>query len=321
MVANACWAADGLLYIQPSVPEDKTLESVTISKGTQFTINNTLYEIANDYTLYYYDGEYHNVPKVQGTEVTINAIDSRTMFGNNVHQLYFVTNTTGVTTTWANWDNVATVKLNGTTDVVANACWAADGLLYIQPSVPTGVTLESVTISKGTQFTINSTVYVITDNYTLYYYNGGYHNVPKVQGTAVTINAIDSRTTFGNNAHQLYFATNTTGVATTWANWDNVATVKLNGTTDVVANACWAADGLLYIQPSVPTGVNLESVTISKGTQFTINSTVYEITEGYTVYYYDGGYHDTAQIVQRSIPLALSEIQQFTMKISEQKDK
>ena len=298
--ANACWVVDTLFYMAPNVPEGMTLESITINKGTQFTINGNVYEIQNDFSAYYYDNGWHTTPKVQATEIAINAIDSRSVFENDLHQIYLATNSVGVTATWSDggWDNATTVKLNGTTDVVANACWAADTLIYIQPVVPSGVELESITISKGTLFTMTSGIYEISADFTLYYYDGGYHNVPKVSGTPVTINAIDNRSVFENDLHQIYLATNSVGVTATWADggWDNATTVKLNGTTDVVANACWAADTLIYIQPVVPSGVELESITISKGTLFTMTSGIYEISADFTLYYYDGGYHDTAKV-------------------------
>ena len=320
-VANICWAADGLLYLQPSLPSGVTLESITISAGTQFVVSEKIYAITDTYTVYYYDGGYHNTPRPEGTSITINAIDSRSTYGNGAYQVYLATNTTGVTATWSGWDNATLVKINGTTDCVANICWAADGLMYLQPSVPTGVTLESITISAGTQFVVSETLYTITDAYTVYYYGGEYHNTPKVEGTPITVNSIDSRSTVANGTYQVYLLTNATGVTVTWANWDNITKVTINGTTNVVANACWAADGLLYIQPALPSGMTLESMTIHPGTQFVINETVYEITDGYTVYYYNGGYHSTAQTALRSFPLAWMQVQQFAMEASEQKSK
>ena len=62
--ADWCFANTGenaLLYVQVAPTEDEN--SITIKKGTILTINNTRYEIAEDFNLYYYDGAFHTQAK------------------------------------------------------------------------------------------------------------------------------------------------------------------------------------------------------------------------------------------------------------------
>ena len=62
--ADWCFAntgANALLYVQVATTE--TANPITIAKGTQVTINGILYEIANDFNIYYHDGAFHTEPQ------------------------------------------------------------------------------------------------------------------------------------------------------------------------------------------------------------------------------------------------------------------
>ena len=62
--ADWCFAntgANALLYVQVVPTEDES--SITFKKGTILTINNTRYEIAEDFNLYYYDGAFQTQAK------------------------------------------------------------------------------------------------------------------------------------------------------------------------------------------------------------------------------------------------------------------
>ena len=62
--ADWCFAntgANALLYVQVAMTE--VANTITIKKGTILTINNTRYEIAADFNIYYYDGAFHTEPQ------------------------------------------------------------------------------------------------------------------------------------------------------------------------------------------------------------------------------------------------------------------
>ena len=297
VVDGACWASDVLLYVQITLSAETPLESMRIDAGTQFTINSVALEIQNTYTVYYYDGGYHNTAKVEGKPVTITGIDyTRTVFSNNLYQIYLTTNYTNTGATWGGWDNSTNVLVDGV-DKRADTCWASDVLLYVQVTVDAGTTAESIKIDAGKQFTINGEIIEIQNEYTVYYYDGGFHDTEKALETPVTITGINTTASvFDGSNYQLHLFTDQTNTGATWANWDNGVAGVINENIDCIVDACWSADGLLYLQPRVPEGVVFESLTIKAGTQITINSTVYEIQNDYTAYYYMNGWHSTAKV-------------------------
>ena len=62
--ADWCFAntgANALLYVQVATTD--AANPITIKKGTILTINNTRYEIAEDFNIYYYDGAFHTQSK------------------------------------------------------------------------------------------------------------------------------------------------------------------------------------------------------------------------------------------------------------------
>ena len=294
-VDGACWASDVLLYVQVTLSAETPLESMRIDAGTQFTINGEIIEIQNECTVYYYDGGFHDTEKIDVTPVTLTGINTNeSTYGNGAYQLHLLTDLTNTGATWANWDNGVAGVINGNTDCIVDACWSADGLLYLQPRVPEGVVFESLTIKAGTQITINSTLYEIQNDYTAYYYMNGWHSTAKVWGKLVTIEGINTNSSvFASGLYQIHLFTDQTDTGATWAGWDNGVSGIINGNTACVVNACWSADGLLYLQPNVPDEVTLESLTIKKETQFTINSVLYEFAEDYTVYFKNGVFADT----------------------------
>ena len=295
--ADTCWVntgANSLLYIQVAVDAGITSGSVKIDAGKQFTINGEIIEIQNECTVYYYDGGFHDTEKVLETPVTITGINTAaSVFDGSNYQLHLFTDQTNTGATWANWDNGVAGVINENIDCIVDACWSADGLLYLQPRVPEGVVFESLTIKAGTQITINSTLYEIQNDYTAYYYMNGWHSTAKVWGKLVTIEGINTNSSvFASGLYQIHLFTDQTDTGATWAGWDNGVSGIINGNTACVVNACWSADGLLYLQPNVPNGVTLESLTIKKETQFTINNVLYEFAEDYTVYYKNNVFAD-----------------------------
>ena len=114
-----------------------------------------------------------------------------------------------------------------------------------------------------------------------------------MQTTKMTLSSIASNSVVAGNMYQIYLKTNINNTGDTWANWDNSAKVDLNGTETKADGWCFANNGnnsLLYLQVTTTEELN---VTVKKGTILNINGTLYEITEDFHVYYYDGGYHAT----------------------------
>ena len=148
------------------------MDTITIKAGTQYAINSVLYEIANDYTVYIYDGGVHDTEKVVATPVTITGLNAASSVTSrddgNLYSLYLTTNLE-LSADWDNWDNSAEIYINGTEEYKGDACWGINGgVLYIQKVISKGITVNSITIKEGTQYTINDVLYEISNDYTVY---------------------------------------------------------------------------------------------------------------------------------------------------------
>ena len=286
-----CFSGTNVLYVQVSTTEEAN--PLTIAKGTQLTINNTLYEIAEDFSVYYYDGGLHTEPEVETTKVTITGFSEdsgvSTHTDGYLYSLYLKTDITGIETYWSNWDNAATLYINGTEAYTGDAVWSSDGVLFLQDVISTDVTVETITIKAGTIYTINSVVYEITADYTVYNYDGDLHSEAKVEAIPMTLSGLTTDAKFESGVYKLYFNVDVTST-TTWK-WDNNASVVLNGVSTKADGFCFGGTSVLYVQ--VTTTEEANPLTIAKGTQFTLDNTLYEIAEDFNVYYYDGALHTT----------------------------
>ncbi len=308
--ADWCFAntgANSLLYVQVTTAE--TANPITIKKGTQITINDTLYEIASDFNIYHYDGAFHTEAKVEIIPMTITGIDTtRTIYGSGMYQIYLYTNITNNGATWGGWDNSTNVSLNGT-DTRADWCFAntgANSLLYVQ--VTTAETANPITIKAGTQITINDTLYEIASDFNIYHYNGAFHTVPKPETTPMTITAIASNSVYANGMYQIHLTTNITNSGATWGGWDNSAKLMFNGVETKADGWCFSntgANSLLYVQ--VTTAETANPITIKAGTQVTINGILYEIANDFNIYHYGGAFHTEPK--PATTPMTLGTLQ------------
>ena len=281
--ADWCFAntgASALLYVQVATTE--VANPITIAKGTQVTINGILYEISADFNIYHYDDAFHTEAKT--IPMTLTEIDTtRTIYGSEMYQLYFYTNVTNSGATWGGWDNSTNVSLNGTA-TRADWCFAntgANSLLYVQ--VTTTEVANPITIAKGTQVTINGILYEISADFNIYHYNDAFHTEPKPASTLITLGALQSNSKFDGNQYALYISVNVTAAAT-WAGWDNSAKVNLNGVETKADGWCFSDVSVLYVQ--VTSSQISQPLTIAKGTLLTINGTLYEVANDFSVSYY-----------------------------------
>ena len=281
--ADWCFAntgANSLLYVQVTTTE--TANPITIAKGTQVTINDILYEISADFNIYHYDGAFYTEAKA--TPMTLMELDTtRTIYGSGMYQIYLYTNVTNSGATWGGWDNSANVSLNGTA-TRADWCFAntgANSLLYVQ--VTTAETANPITITKGTQVTINGIIYEITEDFNVYHYNDAFHTEAKPATTLMSLGALQSNSTFDGSQYALYISVDVTAAAT-WEGWDNSAKVKLNGIETKADGWCFSNVNVLYVQ--VTSSEIAQPLTIAQGTLLTINGTLYEVANDFSVSFY-----------------------------------
>ena len=260
----------------------------TATAGEVITIPQGATIIANGYTVVFgeeikvtFDGtawtglENQGDQEVETTPMTISALESNSTYNGTMYQLY-VTVDVSATATWAGWDNNAHVVLNGTSTRADGWCFNNTHSLYVQ--LTTAEVANPLTLAKGTVVTINNIAYEIANDFNVYYYNGALHTEEKVEGTPMTITGIDTtRTVYTSGMYQIYVTTDITNNGATWGGWDNSANVSLNGMA-TRADWCFAntgANSLLYVQ--VTTAETANPITITKGTQVTINGSLYEI--------------------------------------------
>ena len=322
--ATSLWnTTGGELFVQLDLPTNTMVNSITIKKGTQYTILGTTYEVTSeDYTVYYYDGDLHATPQ-EATGLTLGALsgNSRVIEGGQgyLYQICIATNQTGTVVNWnSGTDTTAEVYLNNATEsTYATALWNTEGgELFMQLDLPTDTVVNSITIKKGTQYTILGTTYEVTsEDYTVYYYDGGLHSALKVEATPLTfgeINDATSRIVEGGKGYiyQLCIATNQKNTVVNWnSGTDTTAEVYLNDDTDPInATALWNTEGgELFVQLDLPTDTVVNSITIKKGTEYTILGTTYKVTsEDYTVYCYDGDLHSAPKV--EATPLTFGEL-------------
>ena len=281
-----CFNNTHSLYMQLTTAE--IANPLTFAKGTVVTINNTAYEIANDFNVYYYDGALHTEAKPVTTPMTITGIDTtRTVYASGMYQIYVTTNITNTGTTWGGWDNSATVSVNSTA-TRADWCFASDVLLYVQ--VATAEVANPITIAQGTKITINGTLYEISADFNIYHYDGGFHTTEKIEAVSMTLNSMNERSLFNTetNIYQLYINVNVTATAF-WSGWDNSAQVLFNGTPMTAAGWCFDSANILYLEVRTADAAN--PLTIQQGTELTINGTLYEIANDFSIYYYNEALH------------------------------
>ena len=180
----------------------------TIKAGKTFVQAGTIYEFANDYSLYYYDGAWHTeeleVPENpvdpedpnKVTMITIKGLkQDSTVYANGMYQIYLNMDITQNGATWGGWDNSASVSLNGADKVADGWCFATDKVLYVQ--VTTTEIANPIILKAGTRLTINDKQYQIAEDFNIYYYAGAFHNEP--QANAVYISDFTLGTNNNNN--------------------------------------------------------------------------------------------------------------------------
>ena len=153
-------------------------------------------------------------------------------------------------------------------------------------TIPQGATIMvdgyCVAFGETVQVTFNGTTWEGLENY-------------ETPSTPMTITGIDTtRTVYdtANGWYGIYVTTNVVNTGATWGGWDNSANVSVNGTA-TRADWCFASDVLLYVQVSTADVAN--PITIAKGTKVTINGILYEISEDFNLYHYDGGFYTEVQ--------------------------
>lgn len=286
---------------------------IKIPAGTQITRNGTtdIYEVTNEYTIQYEGTTWVKyVPTTPLTLGELNDATSRIVEGGQglVYQICIATNQTETTVDWTNGtDTTAEVYLNDTTTPInATVLWnTSSGELFVQLDLTKDTVVNKVTIKKGTQYTILGTIYEVTsDDYTVYCYDNDLHDEPKTEPTPLTLEELQStsRVVEGGQGlvYQIRIATNLTGTKEDWYNTDITAEVLLNGENEINATALWSeVAGELFVQLDLTKDTAVDSVTIQKGTQYTIQGIEYDIQNDYTVYYYDGSFHTSPKVVEK----------------------
>ena len=273
-----------------------------IVEGTTFSVNtvDTVYEIAQGYKLTYSGGSWTGEAVVETTTMTLSGLTQNAKFTGSRYELYINVDVTA-TTTWT-WDNNASVVLNGTSTKADGFCFSESKVLYVQ--VSTTEVADPLTIAKGTQLTIGGTVYEIAEDFNIYYYDGALHTSAYVPPVSVSLTALrgtsgaEVRAEGDGMLYKLYFDTDMMVSEDFWTGWENGVSVLVNETLSVTGNACWSDSTGLYVQ--IVTAETVESLTVSEGTQMTINGTLYEVENTFKVYYYDGMLSATEKVEEHT---------------------
>ena len=295
------WAdTAGQLLVQLDVEKAKSIESITVKKDTQVTIDGVLYEVQDDYTVYYYDNGFHTTPPVKVTPVTFGQLLGNSEVANHpgdsnriLYRVYVATGQTG-TTAWGTGDNEVKVYVNGTEEIKGSFVWAdTAGQLLVQLDVEKAKSIESITVKKDTQVTIDGVLYEVQNDYTVYYYAGGFHTTPYVAPPEPVLITINGRfTTFdvsasGSTPEQIGFAI--TETITGGENWIDCLITKGSVLLNETAQDGWK------IQTTGTNTFNLvcwnytasagDIIKVSAGTQFACAGDIYEIEEDYAIKY------------------------------------
>ena len=160
----------GRLYVHALLSPEIEVNSITIKAGTRYTINNTVYEIETDFIVGIDNRVIYEIVPLKFT-----GLHEWSRVQDGTYMLYLQTNQQ-TTVGWQGWDHEVEILVDGSEGYLANAIWDnATGLMYMQPALSTGATVNYITIKAGTQLTINGKRYEITDDYTVYHNNGGLH--------------------------------------------------------------------------------------------------------------------------------------------------
>ena len=204
--------------------------------------------------------------------------------------------TFGTSSTWTRDGGATTVKFPGQVGVLASAAQN----FQIFPTGATAAAGDVITIPEGATVIVNGYCVAFGKTITVTF-NGttweGLEN-QEVKTTPMTLVSIDETRTIydaANGWYGVYLKTDINNTGKTWGGWDNKTNLSLNGTA-TRADWCFAntgANSLLYIQIATTEAAN--PITIAKGTQVTINGIIYEITEDFNIYHYDGAFHTEPQ--------------------------
>ena len=270
---------------------------IKIAAGTQFACNNKLYEVTNGFTIEYNGTTW--VEYVAVTDITINGLNgSRTPAAGEVpEQIGFAI--IGTLTDGGNWNNCLITEGSVLLNSVAQSEWkiqtTATNAFNLVCWSYTPATNDIITIPAGTRFTdqANGNIYEIANESVIRYDGIKWiadveANVDLTLGELITSRCV--RTEAGKGyVYQLYIKTDHFDAPAAWTGNDNNATIFLNG--EAVSGAVtWddVANGILFVQLDLTKETAVNSITLTEGTQYTINNILYEIAEDYTIYHKNG---------------------------------
>ena len=166
-MATAGWCFHNANTLFVEIRTTEVANPITIVAGTQLTINGTLYEVANNFNVYYYSNALHTEPKPASTSLTLGALQDNSTFNGSQYALYISVNVKAAAT-WVGWDNDASVLLNGNVQKADGWCFSDESVLYVQ--VTSSKIAQPLTIAQGTLLTINGTTYEVANDFSVSYY-------------------------------------------------------------------------------------------------------------------------------------------------------
>ena len=329
--SDTCWAGSNVLYVQTYFNYEEYGKFV-IPAGYQFTVegDDTVYEIAEEATWYYYDGALQTEEPVipdEPTKVTITELRSDYTLkadGSAANGMYLITDVEGSSSRWK-FHRAEDVMLYNASGVPSDTCWAEKNVLYVQTYFEFEEYGEFV-IPAGYQFTVegDDTVYEIAEEVKWYYYDGALQTeepVIPVEPTKVTITELRSDYTLkvnGSAANGMYLITDVAGSSSTWK-FHRAEDVMLYNASGVPSDTCWAGSNVLYVQTYF-TFEEYGEFVIPAGYQFTVegDDTVYEIAEEVKWYYYDGALQTEEPVIpEQTTKVTITELRSdYTLKVN-----
>ena len=279
-----------LRFFPTGDPAPQVGDKITVPEGATIVVEGYTVVFGETFEVWYngetWQMEYVEAPQQPeqpdepdgATKMTLTALDlDKAVYASGMYQLYFTVDIMNNGATWAGWDNNASVVLNGVETKADGWCFASDVLLYVQ--LTTNEIANPLTIVKGTSLIINNKNYEISEDYSVYYYDGGWHTEAKVEPQEVTISEFSLGSTndkdridivIGSGALQTAIATYASdfsraeGTFGTLSTWNNNA---FPGFVGVLPNG---TNGLMFF-PSGGTPAIGDKITVPEGATIVVN--------------------------------------------------
>ena len=293
-----CFASESILYVQ--LTADAMANPLTIAKGTKLTINNTDYEIENDYNVYYYDGEWHTEAKAEPQEVTISGFSFGSknnqeridiVIGSGTLQTAIATCESNLSTGEGTFGTLSTWNNHAFPSIVGVLPKGANGFMFF-PSGGTPAIGDKITVPEGATIIVNGYTAIFGETLELWY-NGESWQMEEVEPLppAVTEVTISEIAYLASNVEYKTLNFSSTNGSTVYK-WSST-TALYNG-AEINVSIVWETAEMFQVGTGKDWAEG-DIFTLKAGASFEQGGITYTFEKDYSVYYYDGEWHTEAK--------------------------